>query len=196
MAFFNLLTYLASWHTVILWSSVGVHWYIPLPLELNWNVRPILWKQLWYHWFNQLKCNTCLCDNNKYFQNFFLSHPWHFFPSEQLLFSTWQVGKPIPVLYNAAADRHTWRAIQRITSCQTWRSRTKQATWQVWCGLRGVSKKCVARPWRSRDTRVIQCMRILHVNFRTISLLSLHALLKVAYSKTLKNMLTTTNHAM
>ena len=29
------------------------------------------------------------------------------------------VGKPIPVLYNAAADRHTWRAIQRITSCQT-----------------------------------------------------------------------------
>ena len=29
------------------------------------------------------------------------------------------VGKSIPALYNAASDRSMWRAIQRITSCQT-----------------------------------------------------------------------------
>ena len=29
------------------------------------------------------------------------------------------VGQPLPAVYSSAADRHKWRAIQRITSCQT-----------------------------------------------------------------------------
>ena len=33
--------------------------------------------------------------------------------------------------------------------------------------VQGVFKKFVAWPWRSRDTRVFQCMRILQVNIRT-----------------------------
>jgi hypothetical protein len=29
------------------------------------------------------------------------------------------VGQPLPAVYKSAADRHKWRALQRITSCQT-----------------------------------------------------------------------------